>query len=104
MQELVRHATLAASGQNTQPWRFAVKGNAIEIQPRTGRRGRTGQTRGVGDDVSLEKPLLDARLPDGSRVAAVFPPCSLNGASMAIRKFQSKVYTAEQLIRVGAVA
>src|SRR5688572_7857855 len=30
--------------------------------------------RALGDDVSEEKPILDSRLPDGSRVAAVFPP------------------------------
>src|SRR5688500_1764185 len=42
----------------------------------------------LGDDISEEKPLLDARLPDGSRVAAVFPPCSVGGATLAIRKFQ----------------
>lgn len=58
--------------------------------------------RSVGDDISSEKPLLDARLPDGSRIAAVLPPCSLNGVTLAIRKFQSKVYTTEELVRVGA--
>ena len=35
--------------------------------------------RALGDDVSEEKPILDSRLPDGSRVAAVLPPCSLGG-------------------------
>src|SRR5581483_5622523 len=32
--------------------------------------------RRLGDDISEEKPILDSRLPDGSRVAAVIPPCS----------------------------
>jgi pilus assembly protein CpaF len=32
--------------------------------------------RRLGDDISEEKPILDSRLPDGSRVAAVLPPCS----------------------------
>jgi len=59
--------------------------------------------RSVGDDISPEKPLLDARLPDGSRFAAVFPPCSLNGISIAIRKFQARIHTAEELVRSGAV-
>lgn len=35
--------------------------------------------RALGDEISEEKPLLDSRLPDGSRVAAVIPPCSVNG-------------------------
>jgi pilus assembly protein CpaF len=54
-------------------------------------------------EISEEKPLLDARLPDGSRVAAVFPPCSIGGTTLAIRKFQSKRYTAEDLVRVGTL-
>src|SRR5260370_27264739 len=35
-----------------------------------------------GDDISEAKPILDSRLPDGSRVAAVIPPCSLNGVTL----------------------
>lgn len=59
--------------------------------------------RVLGDDISEEKPLLDARLPDGSRVAAVFPPCSVAGTTLAIRKFQSKKYGADELVRVGTL-
>jgi pilus assembly protein CpaF len=59
--------------------------------------------RSIGEDISTEKPLLDARLPDGSRIAAVLPPCSLNGVTIAIRKFQSKLHTADELVRIGAV-
>ena len=47
--------------------------------------------RALGDDISEDKPLLDSRLPDGSRVAAVFPPCSLGGTTLTIRKFQSRL-------------
>jgi pilus assembly protein CpaF len=57
----------------------------------------------LGDDISAEKPLLDARLPDGSRVAAVFPPCSVGGTILAIRKFHGKRYTAEELLRTGSL-
>jgi pilus assembly protein CpaF len=59
--------------------------------------------RALDDDISEEKPLLDARLPDGSRVTAVFPPCSVGGTTLAIRKFQSKLYTAEELVRAGTL-
>src|SRR5712691_1891811 len=59
--------------------------------------------RVLGDEISEEKPLLDARLPDGSRVAAVFPPCSVNGTVLAIRKFHARRYTAEELVRTGTV-
>jgi pilus assembly protein CpaF len=55
--------------------------------------------RMLGDDISEEKPILDARLPDGSRVAAVFSPCSVSGTTLAIRKFQSRRFTADELVR-----
>src|SRR5262245_41224287 len=59
--------------------------------------------RTLGDDVSEEQPILDARLPDGSRVAAVIPPCSLGGTTLTIRKFQSRFFTAEELVRSGTL-
>ncbi|HKW02307.1 MAG TPA: ATPase, T2SS/T4P/T4SS family [Vicinamibacterales bacterium] len=59
--------------------------------------------RALGDDVSEEKPILDSRLPDGSRVAAVVPPCSLGGTTLTIRKFQTKFFTADELIRIGTM-
>ena len=58
----------------------------------------------LGDDISDEMPLLDARLPDGSRVAAVMPPASVGGTVIAIRKFRSKVFTAEELVRRGMLS
>ena len=59
--------------------------------------------RALGDDVSEEKPILDSRLPDGSRVAAVFPPCSVGGTTLTIRKFQTKFFTADELVRIGTM-
>src|SRR5262249_55715063 len=59
--------------------------------------------RVLGDDISEEKPLLDARLPDGSRVAAVFPPCSVTGTILTIRKFHARRYTADELVRTGTL-
>jgi len=59
--------------------------------------------RALGDDVSEEQPILDARLPDGSRVAAVFPPCSVGGTTLTIRKFQARFFTAEELVRIGTM-
>jgi pilus assembly protein CpaF len=57
----------------------------------------------LGDDISEEQPILDARLPDGSRVAAVIPPCSLGGTTLTIRKFQSRLFTVDDLIRIGTL-
>jgi pilus assembly protein CpaF len=59
--------------------------------------------RRLGDDVSESKPILDSRLPDGSRVAAVIPPCSLNGVTLTIRKFNSRDFTLGDLIRAGTL-
>jgi pilus assembly protein CpaF len=59
--------------------------------------------RAVGDDISDEQPVLDARLPDGSRVAAVFPPCSLGGTTLTIRKFQKRFFTPAELLKAGTL-
>jgi len=59
--------------------------------------------RTLGDDMS-EEPILDARLPDGSRVAAVIPPCSLGGTTLTIRKFHSRFFTVDELVRIGALS
>ena len=59
--------------------------------------------RQLGDDISEDKPILDARLPDGSRVTAIASPCSVNGTSLAIRKFQSKLYGPQDLVRIGTL-
>jgi pilus assembly protein CpaF len=59
--------------------------------------------RALGDDISDEQPLLDSRLPDGSRVAAVLPPVSLSGTTLTIRKFQSRHFTADELVRIGTL-
>ena len=59
--------------------------------------------RVLGEDISEERPILDARLPDGSRVAAVLPPVSLGGTTLTIRKFQSQQFTADELVRIGTL-
>ena len=59
--------------------------------------------RRLGDDISEEKPILDSRLPDGSRVAAVIPPCSLGGVTLTIRKFSARHFGMEDLISGGSI-
>jgi pilus assembly protein CpaF len=58
--------------------------------------------RTCGDEISEEEPILDARLEDGSRVAAMFPPCSVGGATLTIRRF-SRRYSLDDLVDVGSV-
>jgi len=59
--------------------------------------------RRLGDDISEAKPILDSRLPDGSRVAAVLPPCSIHGVALTIRKFNSQKFKMKDLIEVGTL-
>jgi pilus assembly protein CpaF len=53
----------------------------------------------IGRRVDESSPMVDARLPDGSRVNAVVPPIALDGAALTIRKFAADPYTVEDLIR-----
>lgn len=59
--------------------------------------------RRLGDDISEAKPILDSRLPDGSRVAAVLPPCSIDGITLTIRKFNTRHFTIADLIAGGTM-
>jgi Flp pilus assembly CpaF family ATPase len=59
--------------------------------------------RRLGDDISESKPILDSRLPDGSRVAAVIPPCSVNGVTLTIRKFNARHFGIEDLVQAGTL-
>ena len=58
---------------------------------------------GVGRRVDESTPLVDARLPDGSRVNAVIPPITLDGASLSIRKFSKIPFDMDKLIEIGSM-
>ena len=58
--------------------------------------------RACGDEISEVQPLLDARLEDGSRVAAMFPPCAVAGPALTIRKFTRR-YSLDDLVAVGTL-
>jgi pilus assembly protein CpaF len=57
----------------------------------------------VGRRVDESSPMVDARLPDGSRVNAIIPPLSLRGPVLTIRKFARDPYTMDDLINFGSV-
>jgi pilus assembly protein CpaF len=59
--------------------------------------------RRLGGDISESHPILDSRLPDGSRVAVVIPPCSLNGVTLTIRKFNTRRFEIQDLIAAGTL-
>ncbi len=58
----------------------------------------------VGRRIDEGSPMVDARLPDGSRVNAVIPPLSLTGPLLTIRKFQNKRFDLNELIRIGTLS
>ncbi|SDX44569.1 pilus assembly protein CpaF [Thiocapsa roseopersicina] len=55
----------------------------------------------VGRRIDESSPMVDARLPDGSRVNAIIPPLALNGAVMSIRRFSVDRLTMERLVELG---
>jgi pilus assembly protein CpaF len=56
----------------------------------------------VGRRVDESSPMVDARLPDGSRVNAIIPPLALDGPLLSIRRFGRKALTPEALINLGS--
>lgn len=58
----------------------------------------------IGRRIDESSPLVDARLPDGSRVNAIIPPLAVNGASLTIRKFSREALTVEKLIGFGSLS
>jgi pilus assembly protein CpaF len=58
----------------------------------------------VGRRVDESSPMVDARLPDGSRVHIIIPPLSLSGPLITIRKFSKKRLNLEELIRIGSLS
>ncbi len=57
----------------------------------------------LGRVVMYDHPLIDARLPDGSRVNAVIPPCAIDGPNITIRKFSKDKLTVQDLARFGSL-
>ncbi|MEG1979329.1 MAG: CpaF family protein, partial [Victivallaceae bacterium] len=57
----------------------------------------------LGRHIDEASPMVDARLPDGSRVNAIIPPLALDGALVTIRKFASRKLTTEDLIAFGSM-
>src|SRR5690606_9467431 len=58
----------------------------------------------LGRRIDESSPMVDARLPDGSRINAVIPPISLVGPTLTIRKFARDPLTAEDLVRFGTMS
>ena len=59
--------------------------------------------RPLGKQANARTPMVDGRLPDGSRVNIVIPPLALKGPGMSIRKFFKKKFDADDMIRFGSM-
>jgi pilus assembly protein CpaF len=90
------HVFIERAGRVEEVPGLAISPKSLEVAVRN-------IARRLGDDISEEEPVLDSRLPDGSRVAAVFPPCSLHGVILTIRKFNAKHFGIGDLIRIGTI-
>lgn len=82
---------------------FVERSGAVELVPERFLEVRNltvaikNIARACGDEISEAQPALDARLEDGSRVAAMFPPCSVDGPTLTVRKFTHR-YTLHELV------
>jgi pilus assembly protein CpaF len=87
---------------------FVERSGALELVPDRTLEARNltvaikNIARACGDEISEAQPALDARLEDGSRVAAMFPPCSIDGPTLTVRKFTRR-YTLQELIDCGTL-
>ncbi|WP_188207733.1 CpaF family protein [Alkalibacillus aidingensis] len=57
----------------------------------------------IGRRIDESSPMVDARLPDGSRVNAIIPPLALNGPTITIRKFAADPFTIDDLVNFGTL-
>lgn len=90
------HIFIEQAGEVTRLNKHFENGRRLEdiVQRIVGQAGR---------EVNQANPIVDTRLPDGSRVNVVLPPISLVGPVVTIRKFSKTPMTIEQLIRYGSI-
>ncbi|MBP8251336.1 MAG: CpaF family protein [Herpetosiphon sp.] len=77
------------------PVKFASDDHVLKIIDRI--------IRPLGRRIDRKWPMVDARLPDGSRVNAIIPPCAIDGPSISIRKFSKKKLQYTDLINYGSM-
>jgi pilus assembly protein CpaF len=109
MQKLILDSTISDLMINGTTGVFADRNGMVEHIPLT--TALTTDTllaatqqiaRKLGQNLSDQNPILNTRLPDGSRVAVVGPPASINGITMTIRKF-NRWYSSDELIASGSL-
>ena len=89
-------------------WWFETRGQlacaeGVRFDPKALIAGLEVIANYMGKKLGEDTPLLNAQLPDGSRLAAVLPPVVRPGPAVTIRKFRQKRYTIEELIEAGSL-
>jgi pilus assembly protein CpaF len=104
IEDLLRDPTITEVMVNDGGRRvFVEREGALEVVPARSLESRNltvaikNIARACGDEISDVQPVLDARLEDGSRVAAMFPPCAVAGPALTIRKFTRR-YMLDELV------
>jgi pilus assembly protein CpaF len=77
------------------PVRFASDEHVLKVIDRI--------IRPLGRRIDRKWPMVDARLPDGSRVNAIIPPCAIDGPTITIRKFSKNKLKIDDLVRFGSI-
>ena len=116
--EIVGYGPLEPLLADPEVSEIMVNGPAVVYAERKGKLTRTDITfddddhvlriidriiRPLGRRVDRKSPMVDARLPDGSRVNAVIAPCTIDGPSITIRKFSKEKLQVADLIRFGSM-
>jgi pilus assembly protein CpaF len=109
IEHLIRDDSISEVMVNGPDHIFIEKGGFLETVPNIHLGERSlmvavkNIARRLGGDISDAQPILDSRLPDGSRVAVVIPPCSVNGVTLTIRKFNTRHFTVDDLVEAGTM-
>ncbi len=110
LQELVEDATISEIMVNGENHIFIERNGKITEWNRHFESRRKLEdvvqqiVSGANRIINESSPIVDARLPDGSRVNIVLPPVALEGPVVTIRKFPEEAMTMEHLIELGAVS
>jgi pilus assembly protein CpaF len=110
LEPLLRDPTISDVLVNSKDRVFIERGGVLERTDTTFRDDRHLMqiidriVSGVGRRVDESSPMVDARLPDGSRVNAIIPPLALDGPTLSIRRFGTGPVAANQLVELKSVS
>jgi pilus assembly protein CpaF len=109
LEELMRDEAVTEIMVNNPKRIFVEKGGKLTLSSRTFNDERHVRlvieriVAPLGRRIDDASPMVDARLPDGSRVNAIIEPVALHGSAVTIRRFSKKRLTIEDLVRFGSV-